>query len=215
MTTWSELLAAVRLDLKDIGDRPKWNDDTLFLFTKDAIRVYSQDCPRFIFRLALVASNGTFPLPPNFFAVSTVETQEGEYLEPFDPKPGRRLRTPLRATRYFVAGGQLHLDCPPKDGDTVLLSYRAIHDLPVSKDDLTFEFTIPAEDEELIRLFVRARAVDQMRTSQATLDRFKQGTGDRQDNPLMPESKELMLEFRTRIAEKLGGIITLNNTGRL
>jgi hypothetical protein len=212
---WGDLLAAIRTDLKDTGSTPKWSDDTLFLFAKDAIRVYSQDCPRYMFRTTLTAENGTFPLPTNFLVVSTVEVTEGEYLEMFEPKPGRKLRTPLRATKFFVAGGRLHLDLPPSDGDTVLMSYRALHDVPASKDDLTFALTVPAEDEELIRLYVRARAIDQMRTNQANLDRFKQGTGDRQDNPLIPESRELMMEFRRRMAEKLGGVITLHITGRL
>lgn len=215
MTNWGELLAAIRIDLKDTGDRPRWSDDTLFLFAKDGIRVYSQDCPRYMFRTRLTAEDGTYPLPSNFLSVSTVEIAEGEYLELFEPRPGRRLRTPGKPTKFFVAGGRLHLDLPPRDGEEVLLSYKAVHDLPTSKDDLTRTLSIPPEDEELVRLFVRARAVEQFRTSQANLDRFKAGAGDRDDNPLMPESKELMTEFRRRMAEKLGGIIILTHGGRL
>lgn len=215
MTTWGDLLAAIRIDLKDTSDKPRWSDDTLFLFAKDAVRVYSQDCPRYMFRTRLIAENGTYPLPANFLSVSTVEVAEGEYLELFEPRPGRRLRTPSVPTKYFLAGGRLHLDLPPADGNAVLLSYKAGHDLPASKDDRSCVMSIPDEDEELIRLYIRARAVDQIRTSQASLDRFKAGSGDRDDNPLMPESRELMMEFRRRMAEKLGGIITLTNGGRL
>jgi hypothetical protein len=76
---------------------------------------------------------------------------------------------------------------------------------PASPDDNTFSLTIPIADEELIRLYVKAKASEQLRTQQANLDRFKLGNGDRQDNPLLPEVNTLMVEYRTKLAERYPG----------
>ncbi len=47
-------------------------------------------------------------------------------------------------------------------------------------------------DEELIRLYVKAKATEQIRTQQSSLDRFKPGNGGRDDNPMNPEVRDLM-----------------------
>ena len=73
--------------------------------------------------------------------------------------------------------------------------------------------TSPVEDEEIVRLFVKAKISEQMRMRQSSLDRFKQGSGDRDDNPLLPEHNELMREYHYRIAQRLGGLIQLNRSG--
>lgn len=214
MTTWGDLLADIRTDLKDTSASPRWSSDTLFLYAKDAIRAYSADLPKLVYREALAASNGSFPLPGSFIAVISVESAEGETLEKLDIRPGVSRRLPTRATRFFTAGGRLYLDLPPANGDTVLLTYQAVHDLPTSKDDLAMALSVPTEDEELIRLYVRAKAIEQMRTAQSGLDRFKPGSGDRDDNPLAPEFHNLMAEFNRRIAMKLGGIVQLYSPRR-
>jgi hypothetical protein len=214
MSTWGELLADIRADLRDSGETKRWTDEMLFLFTKDAIRAYSADLPLFVYRTELAASNGKFPLPASFLSVVTVELEQGVYLEKFDPRPGRRFIPQARATRFFVSAGYLHLDAPPTDGDTVLLSYRAMHDLPRSEDDLEAVMTVPAEDEELIRIYIRAKVAEQMRLAQASLDRFKPGSGDRDDNPMIPEFRQLMEEFHARVAQKLGGVVTIYQAKR-
>ncbi len=215
MITWGSLLADIRADIKDTGERPRWPDDTLFLFAKDAIRTYSLDLPKLVYREELAATNGVFALPANFLAVVTVELAEREYLEPFGVRPGISRRKPHRATQYYVAGGSLHLDVPPAGEDTILLTYKALYEVPISKDDLACQITLPADDEETIRVYVKAKVSEQVRLSQSNLDRFKPGTGQRDDNPMLPEYETLMREFQLRIAQKLGGSITTYRTGRL
>ena len=209
MSTWGNVLADIRADLRDNGETQRWTDEVLFLFAKDAIRAYSADLPLFIYRTELTASGGKFQLPSNFISAATVELEQGIYLERFDPQPGRRYFPQSSATRYYISAGYLYLDTPPTDGDTVLLSYRALHTLPTSEADTTTVMTIPSEDEELIRIYVRAKVAEQMRLATASIDRFRPGSADRDDNPLIPEYRQLIEEFHMRVAQKLGGIITI------
>jgi hypothetical protein len=53
-----------------------------------------------------------------------------------------------------------------------------------------------------------------MRLAQASLDRFKPGSGDRDDNPMIPEFCQLMEEFHARVAQKLGGVVTIYQAKR-
>jgi len=214
MTTWGILLSDIRIDLKDTGATQRWSSDTLYLYAKDAIRAYSQDLPRPVHRAAIAATNGAYPLPGNFLTVTSVEGANGAYLSRYDVRPGVRRVVPTQPTKFYVSGRFIYADAPPADGDILYVSYNAIHDIPSAADDLTSELSIPLEDEELIRIFVRAKVIEQMRTSQSSLDRFKQTSGDRQDNPLAPEFKDLMEEFDRRIAMKLGGVIHLYNPRR-
>jgi hypothetical protein len=118
--------------------------------------------------------------------VSTVELSQGVYLEPFTPRPGRRFIAQAQATKFFTSGGYLYLDTPPQDGDTVLLCYHAMHALPSSEDDAVTVMTIPAEDEELIRLYVRAKVAEQMRLSQSASDRERQSATTTRCSPSTP-----------------------------
>jgi len=214
MSTWGTLLADIRIDLKDAGTTKRWSDEIIFLFAKDAIRAYSVDLPMQVYREVLTAANGSFALPSQYTGIISVESSEGVYLARYEPLQGKRIKLPSEARSYYVSGYVLYLDVTPSDGDTILFSYKKSHDVPTSKDDTTKAMTYPAEDEEIIRLFVKAKVAEQMRLAQSGLDRFKPGSGSRDDNPLMPEHDELMGEFRRRIAERSGGIIHLNRTGR-
>ncbi len=51
MTTWAQLLADIRIDLKDTGTTPRWSDAALYLYAKDAIRDYSSYFPLRVTRL--------------------------------------------------------------------------------------------------------------------------------------------------------------------
>lgn len=215
MSTWADLLADIRTDLKDTGTTPKWSDDTIYLFAKDAIYAYSNDLPLVIYREELTEESGAFALPTNFLAVIAVESSEGVYLDRFEVRPGRRVSQPSSATAYYISRGKIHLNATPADGDTILLSYKAFHDLPITEEEgEETEMSIPVEDEEIIRLFIKAKISEQLRMNQSSLDRFKQGSGNRDDNPLLPEHNELMKEYHYRIAQRLGGMIQLNRRGR-
>lgn len=320
MTTWAELLAEIRADLQDTSDNPRWSDEMLFVFAKDAIRDYSTWFPRRIDReeLSLNHAETGYTLPADFLGAVFVECPEDHYLEPRTPRPG--IRYASRSGRpffYQVQGGTIYLDSSPYEGDEVLLTYAAVHQLPIAdctalvlaetalesgtqeltgpfdspdvpnvlsvtgfepsgptgpltgnvtisgtdeNDDaatdtialdstdtvfgdqifktitkiglpgwledgnavsvgLQVDLTIPTSDEELIRIFIKAKVFEQMRGRQATLDRFKDRAtsgSDRQDNPMMPEVSSVMDEYYRKIALRIGGgAVMLHRIGRI
>ena len=213
MTTWANLLNDIRTDLKDTGATQKFSNAVLYLAAKDAIRDYSLHLPRVIFRELLTVANGVYPLPDNFIRVVEVECPLDTYLEERQVRPGVRFTSSAIPTQYIIEGTNLRLNAETSEG--VYLTYEARHLLPDDEDDTTFEMTVSEADEELIRLYVKAKLSEQMRTKQAALDRFKQGAGRRDDNPLEPEVGDLMAEYRMKIAERSsGGIILLFRPGR-
>jgi hypothetical protein len=217
MSTWSSIFTDIRTDLSDTSTKPRWSDDLLLLFAKDAVRIYSINLPRLVYRQEISAQSGSFPLPAGTISIVSVETLEGVYLGRFEPKPGRKVRAPGVANAYFADGSNIYLNLAPSDGDKLLLTYRAYYSIPTSvtapKSGTESDSGIPAEDEELIRLYVKAKISEQMRLGQSSLDRFNPA-GARDDNPLLPEYNELMSEFHMRIAQRLGGVIPLNRKGR-
>lgn len=215
MTTWGGLLADIRSDIKDTGATPRWSDDILYLFAKDAINAYSLDFPLLSIRQELTAANGKFDLPSNFIDAISAETAPGEYLKPLYPAIGLKIGSSQKATSFYISAGKLYLDIAPQDGDALLLSYFGKYDLPASKDDTTFELAVPPEDEELLRLFIKAKIAEQMRLQQSNLDRFKPSSGARDDNPMLPEHNELMREYKERVAERTGGVMNIYHTYRM
>jgi hypothetical protein len=217
MSTWSSIFSDLRTDLSDTTVKPRWSNDLLLLFAKDAVRIYSINLPRLVYRQEISAQSGSFSLPAGTISIVSVETTEGVYLSRFEPKPGRKVRAPGVANAYFADGSKIYLNVAPSDGDKLLLTYRAYYSTPTSttppQQGQEPDSGIPPEDEELIRLYVKAKISEQMRLGQSSLDRFKPA-GSRDDNPLLPEHNELMAEFHTRIAQRLGGVIQLNRRGR-
>jgi hypothetical protein len=206
MTTWADLLANLRTDLKDTSLTPRWTDAQLLLWTKDAVRDYSTFFPLLQDRVALTLSGTAYPLPTDFVKVVDVECPLDRFLEQAMRRPGIRLRTRNgQPTHYYISGGSLYLNGTPLEGAEVLLTYDALHPLPVDENDTAFAFTISEIDEELLRLYVKAKASEQVRTQQSNLDRFTPGSGRRDDNPLLPEVDKLMQEYRFKIAERIGG----------
>ena len=204
MTTWATFLSDVRLDLKDTGATQRFTDGALYLWVKDAIRDYSMHYPRRMDRIELSAADGASPLPADFIQDVEVEYPLNTFLERRQQRPGQSYTQGTTPTYYYTSRGNLYLDSLPPAGP-IYLTYDAVHPSPESADDLTFVLTVPVIDEELIRLYVKAKASEQLRTQQASLDRFKLGSGDRQDNPLLPEVNTLMIEYRTKLAERYPG----------
>lgn len=196
------LLADVRIDLQDTGETPRWSDEILTLFIRDGISDYSTWLPRRRDRVKIDAVDGVFTLPPDFIEDIYVEAPLDTYLERRDERPGSRFITKVKPTQYFIEGGVLHLNGPHP---SIWLTYFAVHEVE----------TIPERDVELIRLFAKARAYEQMRSKQATLDRFKM-SGKRDDNPLHPETYNLMNEYYAKVASRVSGsVIRLYRTGRV
>lgn len=208
MTTWSGFLAELRVDLQDTSATPRWSDKILWVYTRDAIRDYSTWFPRRIDRQEIAKTNGAFPLPSDFVQEIFVESPSETFLKKRTEQPGTRLRT--STTLYTVSGGKLYTDA----GGPVYLTYLALHAVPASETDNTFTFTVPDADIELIRLYVKASCYEQMRSKQASLDRFKL-SGSRDDNPVEPETHNLMIEYQYKISQRIkGGMIKLYRVGR-
>lgn len=212
MVTWADLLADLRIDLQDASDNPKYSDQTLFLYTKDAVRDYSTWFPRRNDHLELTLTNGSYPLPADFLEDIHVECPADTFLEKRYEQPGVTFRKTIRPAYYYVHGGNLYLSAATSDA--VFLTYLATHPVPISEADLGFVLTIPEADLELVRLYVKARTIGQLRARQAALDRFKV-TGQRDDNPLLPETGDLMAHYRQAVAQRIrGGLILLHRIGR-
>ena len=129
-------------------------------------------------------------------------------------RPGVKYSNSGSVKHYTVYGGRIYLDASPGT-DPVLLTYNARHVIPTAADDTTAILSVPEMDEELIRLYVKAKATEQIRTQQSSLDRFKPGNGGRDDNPMNPEYHDLMQDYRYKIAERMtGGAIMLFRPGR-
>jgi hypothetical protein len=210
--TWAEFLAEVRESLQDTAATPRWTDEMLYTFAKDAIRDYSVWFPRRIDHYEITAVGSLYPLPSDFVDDITVESPLGTFLEYRQERPGNKYATlTTEPTHYYLQGGNLYFNGTPT---AVYLTYNAVHDIPTSADDETFEFTIPDRDIELPRLYIEAKVHTQMRAKTARLDRFAQGSGRRDDNPLLPETNSLMDEYHRKIAMRLaGGAVRLYRFG--
>jgi hypothetical protein len=208
-TTWTTFLSSVRAELNDTSSTtPKWSDDLLYLWVLDAIRDYSQYFPQTIDQLELTLSGASYPVPSDYLRVVFVEAPEGRFLRTRRARPGRRYYTSTGTpSHYHVDGNTLKINGA---ADELLLTYHAIHGVPTDVNDTAFPFTVPDRDIELIRLYVRAKAHEQMRSMQSAQDRYKLGSGSRDDNPLLPEVENLMESYDKKIAERYeGGTIML------
>ena len=214
MTTWVDLLKDIRTDLQDEAATPRWSDHLLYLYAKDGIRDYSLWFPKRVDNLALTLVNGRsegpYPLPSDFIEDIQVECPAGYFLQRIQIKPNtRRLKgTSQFANYYYIQGGNLYLGSPAADVPS--LTYLASHAVPTSEADDVFVVTVPDADLELIRLYIKAKVNAQMRTRQASLDRFKVGSGKRDDNPLAPEVDDVWKEYNDAIIKRInGGVIIL------
>jgi hypothetical protein len=221
MTTWADFLGDLRNDLQDTAvTNPRWSDKTLWVYTKDAVRDYSTWFPKRIDQYAMAPANGAYPLPLNFLLEIFVEAPLNKFLEKRREIPGTRLKQLTafngyyaRENYYYVEGGNLYLGSP---SDEVFLTYQASRDVPISETDTAFVFEVPDTDLEVVRLYVKAKVYEQMRSRSASLDRFKQGQGARDDNPITPEVADLMAVYHQKIAERFpGGNIELYRSGRM
>ncbi|MCB2146592.1 MAG: hypothetical protein KQI81_08965 [Deltaproteobacteria bacterium] len=216
MITFADLLNDVRIDMRDANAAtPRWSDADIYLVVKDGIRDYSLWFPKRVDRLEIASVTGKFPLPSDFIEDIHVESPIDTYLEKQRRRPGVRYRASSRPMYYYIQGGSLYLSNPPLDGDTIFLTYSALHGVPISEKDTTFELTVPEVDIEVIRLYAKGRLYARLRGGQSSLDRFKQ-TGKRDDNPLVPEVDDTMADYYRAIAVRYrGGDVKLYRSGRM
>lgn len=214
--TWAEFLSDLRNDLDDTADTPRWSDEQLYVYTKDAVRDYSQYFPKRVDGVELSLSGTSYPLPSDFVEVIAVESPEDRFLEDREERPGLRYFDKSKPLFYYIEGSSLYLQGTPLDGDGVYLTYYALHDIPADAADNTFEFSVPDRDIELLRIYVKAKVFEKQRGKQSRLDSYKPGSGRRDDNPLTPEINTIMNDYHEKIASRVpGGIIRLYRPGRM
>lgn len=216
MTTWTDFLADIRADLQDTSATARFSDKMLYIYAKDAIRDYSIWFPRRLDSVVISAIGASYPLPTNFIAEIQVECPVGTFLERRMDRPGSRFPNRKQNAYYFIQGGNLYTfrQSITSSLSDVYLTYLSTHAVPTSETDTTSVFTVPDADLELIRIYVKAQVYTQMRTRQSALDRFK-NEGKRDDNPLEPETFDMMRDYRAKIAERFtGGYIALYKPGR-
>jgi hypothetical protein len=210
MTTWTSFLANIRTYLKDDGTTSKYSDQLILLFTQDALREYSQYFPRER-RVEIDPSESLYALPDDLIEIQAVECPEGTYLKRRVARPGYKFRTLSSPTLYWQVGESLRLNADTDDA--IFLTYGGQHPNPTSdlleeveegEDPVAYTFTVPDKDMELINLYVRAQCLEQTRSRQANLDRFRR-RGERDDNPMIYETRTLMDEFYNKIAQRSGG----------
>jgi hypothetical protein len=201
---WDALLAEVREDLADTSVTPKFSDQTLYVYLREALADYSQFLPLEKWDVTLtkdLVNLKKFALPADFLAEILVACPANRFLEPRRGRPGVNVAKTNRPFFYQLAGSYLLMDVEPGD-DAVILSYKAQHPMPATKDDKTFELTVPLIDMELIKLYIKGRANTKLRNDQAKLDRFKIGAGTRTDNPIEEEVENFFDVYRHKIEER-------------
>jgi hypothetical protein len=203
MSTWEQLLSDTRIDLKDTSAQKRWSDDMLFLWVKDAITDFSQHFPHTRRVALLAAEDEGYLLPEDYIRELLVETPSGTYLGKRVLAPNSLSLTQTIPSVYYIQEDRLYLN--GETDDEVYLTYEALHEYPKRADDLSCRLTITRADEELIRLYIKAKAAEQTRTQQSNLDRFRPGSGDRQDNPMEPENRNLMEAYHQKIFERVQG----------
>lgn len=202
-TTWASLLGSIRYELDDSATPYAWSDERLLVWTSDALADYSMYNPlEKIEDLSLEVASASYALPSDYLVDLNVQAPSGTPLHKRRTRPGVLFKTRSTATAYEVRGNTLTLNA---EADEVYLVYNAIHAGPSTAADTGFAFTFPDRDAELIRLYVCAKAYSRMRSQQSSLDRFKLGSGTREDNPMEPEVEDLMLEYEKKINHRYGG----------
>lgn len=208
---WSEFLAEIRVEVGDTAATPRFTDAVLWSYTRDAIIDISRypSLARRVDRVTLTVDPVDpckFVLPDDFLSELYVECPLDTVLEPRQMKLGQR-RISGRLSTYFTDRAYLYLNGVPT-GD-VVLTYLASHPYPANADDLTFVFTNPQRDNELVRLYVLGRVLKWMRVQQSKLDRFKATSGARDDNPMFPETIDLEKTYDEAISERMpsGGVL--------
>jgi hypothetical protein len=201
---WSALKSELRVELDDGGTTPKWGDEILYTYLREAVSDYSQYFPLAKDEVVLVPLSDVrkFTLPTDFIEEVSVECPLENILEMRKERSGFRISSGSKPSFYYVQGLAMYIDANPSS-DNAVISYSAVHPIPLNAADGTFVLTIPIVDIELIKLYVMAKVSVRIRASQSRLDRFKLGSGDRQDNPMVIETEDYFARYYQKIAERM------------
>jgi hypothetical protein len=211
MTTWTDILSDLRVDMGDNPTNPKLGADQAFLYGKMAIQDYSWWNPRVLSAGLDLDSQGAAALPTGF--MSLIEVRDDLYDEVVLPlttmsnPPGYTLARSQK--RWWIEGNTLKFNTWSDDPDTVTILYRGCHALPLSASDETTVMTFPDADEEAILLYIRAKYAGSKRSKTSSADRYKrkvEAGNTRQDNPLAPEEQNLMDEYLAFMSLRYGSV---------
>jgi hypothetical protein len=208
MLTWADVLADLRLDMKE-SDTPRLTDERAFLYLKFAIRDYSKWNPLVKSTSLDLDANGMAAFPTDFMRVIEVRHPDTHNIIPLLTRGSAPPSSGIARLRWWKEGNFLRMNSWADTPDTVDVLYKAFHELPASFDDATAEMTFPDDDEEAILLYIRAKDAGSTRSRTSTLDRFKRKTdagNTRTDNPLKPEENELMQEYLAIMIQKYGSV---------
>jgi len=225
MTTWADLFADIRQELQDTGATPRYSNQLLCVYAKDAIRDYSQWFPLTEMDIELVVDEDNslkYPLPAGAIDIVNVQCPLGKFLSPRQIRPGET-HASISEPLFFVTDGRaIYLNAAIEEGseDTVFATYHSVHDVPVYGDIFPAEpvppeweapvLTVSDADLELIKLYTIGKVQVQVRNAQSRLDRFKITAGSREDNPMILEVDDYMKRYDQGIAIRLrGGVIQL------
>ncbi len=226
---WDDFVASIRTDMSDNNAPPKYSDALLYNYFRSAIWDVSMYFPRRFDHVALEVDEvdpKKFALPAGFISAIVVECPGDNALSLKRDRPGYRRTPSISPMFYELDANTLYLDADP-GGAPVLLSYYGAHGLPVvatgedgkttytsgiqdeDGHSLPFVLTVPDRDIELVTLYVKALINQKERSKQSYLDRFKLGSGTREDNPIMPETTSCFSEYNHKLAERTGRTIFL------
>jgi hypothetical protein len=222
MTTRLDILTILRRDkLRDTTNTQnspyKWSDDTINEAICEAIRDISQHFPRDM-RVTITAEEDqtVFDLPAGFKEDCYLVSSAGGYytkLSPLDYEQRAYLDsqeaavsytslyglgiTPGNVGHYTIWNNQLLVT--PAPTSSMILYYKAMHSLPTSDSDV---ITVPQEDEDLIILYAWAVCLTRDSAADSTLSRWSEGSGRRDDNPVLLQSTRLFNAYRQKVDER-------------
>ena len=208
MTTWTEILADLRLDMDDTGENLKLDAETAFLYGKMAIRDYSRWNPRVMSAMLTLDSLGEAALPTGFISMIEVRDPDHNRILPL-----ANVTNPPQFTlassqyRWWIEGGTFRMNTWDDLPESLYILYRGYHILPTAVDDDETVMTVPDEDVEAIFLYIRAKYTGQLRSKTSRADRFKrrvEAGNTRRDNPLTPEEQNLMDEYLYFMNDRYG-----------
>lgn len=220
MATRADLRTILRRDKLDDNSAGKyrWGDETLHEAINEAIRDYSQHFPRKRrAAIARVAGQTEYNLPADFKQVGYLTDTAGVRYSPLNPgdyeerlaldRGGEEGGIPYRelgerfsdgqGAFYAVWGGSLYLAPAPQED--LALYYLAWH--PQATADSS-ALTIPEEDEDLIVLYAWAVCLSRDSGKDALLSRWDEGSGRRDDNPVVFLSTRFFHAYREKVAER-------------
>jgi hypothetical protein len=219
MTTRSEIRAIIRRDkLKDTtATTYKFSDETINESINDAIRDYSNYFSRQLRTVLAHVDNQTeYTLPSDFREAQTItDTNAYKYNKLSNSDRERRAfydttyptyytEIPYYTTAsiqekfYSIWGDKLYIT-PAADIDLILY-YNAYH--PVLRDDIT-HITIAQDDEDLIIIYAWATCLSRDAGQDALLQRWDEGSGRRDDNPVLMQYTRLFKEYKQKIEDRL------------